>query len=165
MQPNWSNVSEYGMATRAKGLLVPHCLCKVSAGKTIIFSDSFPNHRNSEYKYGPQITTPLNISSRLSSLTWFIQTENDKMVDTDNHYDTEPQMVRAESNVSEHLGHKEYQEKDYMEEAASYDKDHDDEEENSPIEEVAAVVPKYELCQTKPEAKHIYQITDASFTF
>jgi hypothetical protein len=73
-------------------------------------------------------------------------TENDKMVDTDNHYDTEPQMVRAESNVSEHLGHKEYQEKeDYMAEAASYNKEHDEEEDNSPIEEVAAVVPKYEL--------------------
>lgn len=67
------------------------------------------------------------------------------MVDTDNHYDTEPQMVRAESNVSEHLGHKEYQEKDYMEEAVSYNKEHDEEEDDSPIEEVAAVVPKYEL--------------------
>ncbi|CAO3658089.1 unnamed protein product [Umbelopsis ramanniana] len=63
------------------------------------------------------------------------------MVDTDNHYDTEPQMVRAESNVSEHLGHKEYQEKDYMEEAVSYNKEHDEEEDDSPIEEVAAVVP------------------------
>lgn len=67
------------------------------------------------------------------------------MVEGGDHNDIEPQMVRADSNVREQLAHKhEYQQKDYVEEEAiSYDKEHDEELDDSPIEEVAAVVPKY----------------------
>lgn len=66
-------------------------------------------------------------------------------------HDLQPHVVRNGSHIDEHIDGQvddqmnekmEYQQKDYVkdEEDASYD---EDDEDNSPIEEVAAVVPKY----------------------
>lgn len=62
-------------------------------------------------------------------------------------YDHEPQEVIGATTPDEYIAKGEYNEKtDYYNEGdVEYNKDGEEPEENSPIEEVAAVVPKYAL--------------------